>query len=208
MGGGPSTDIKLWKVSDDDKTATNFLGSLGNIGIFTGTLTTETPLYLLGTGRSVEIGGSFLDEKNFKREKQWGELSYDNYEDTGEMNHSYSNTHDYIEYFSKKENSVQAGVQDSGSGVFVRTENGWQIVSTTSSVAGNGGNNVGFAEDANNDSNKITYATYFSALPFYAEKINAITGIVAPEPAAFGLFAGTAMLVFAAARRRRKIRAR
>ena len=203
-----TTDLKIYSVSVNTETS-EFLDSLGNIDIYTGTLTTSTNLYSVGTGKSTAIGSAHTTGT---REKQWAEFKRNNIsvaDENGTVStvatvpvNTSGTTECYAEVFSNKETSFQATQYDSGSGVFVYQNGEWLLVGTLIGIGGNSktATTVGYTETENS-----VCATYFADLSQYADQINAIMAI--PEPSAFGLIAGTFALAFAASRRSRKKRA-
>ncbi|MBQ6705563.1 MAG: hypothetical protein IJN19_06150 [Opitutales bacterium] len=203
-----TADLKIYSVSVNTETS-EFLDSLGNIDIYTGTLTTSTNLYSVGTGKSTAIGSAYTTGT---REKQWAEFKRNNIsvaDENGTVStvatvpvNTSGTTECYAEVFSNKETSFQATQYDSGSGVFVYQNGEWLLVGTLIGIGGNSetATTVGYKETENS-----VCATYFADLSQYADQINAIMAI--PEPSAFGLIAGTFALAFAASRRSRKKRA-
>ncbi|MGN0834993.1 MAG: hypothetical protein ACI4QA_04095 [Candidatus Spyradosoma sp.] len=191
---GSAADLKLFAVTPGDEATAAYLDALGSIDVFTGALYTNTPLWVVGTGQSTDLGGSYAS--GFERQKQWAEFCADA-ADTS------SATPYIIEKFSRTGASVQCTNQDSGSGAFVKNGDAWELVCVAVGVAGNatGATKIGFAEDAD-AANPTIFETYFIYLAPYAEQIRAIMAI--PEPGAFSLFAGTLALAFCASRRRRK----
>lgn len=112
----------------------------------------------------------------------------------------------FLEIFSKGGICMQAGEQDSGSGVFVKNGESWEIAGVAIAVDGtvSTSTTVGFCEDASSESPK-TCVTYFADLSVYANQINDVmTATLIPEPSAFGLAAGALALAFAATRRKRR----
>ena len=206
-----TADLKIYSVSVNTETS-EFLDSLGNIDIYTGTLTISTNLYSVGTGKSTAIGSAYTTGT---REKQWAEFKRNNISVTDENGtvstvatvpvNTSGTTECYAEVFSNEETSFQATQYDSGSGVFVwdSSENKWKIAGVTLAVGSNTDIDtsiIGYYEESGKDSPK-TCCTFFADLSQYAPQINAIMAI--PEPSAFGLLAGTCALVLAASRRRR-----
>lgn len=199
-----TADLKIYSVSVNTETS-EFLDSLGNIDIYTGTLTTSTNLYSVGTGKSTAIGSAYTTGT---REKQWAEFKRNNISVTDENGtvstvatvpvNTYGTTECYAEVFSNKETSFQATQYDSGSGVFVYQNGKWLLVGTLLAVAGDTASATTINYSGTENSVCITY---FADLSQYAPQINAIMAI--PEPSAFGLLAGTCALGLAASRRRR-----
>ncbi len=201
-----TADLKIYSVFVDDETS-EFLDSLGNIDIYTGTPTTSTTLYAVGTGKSSPIGSSYTTGT---REKQWAKfkrnnISVENEDGTVSTVNTYpittsgGTTSCYAEVFSNTETSFQATQYDSGSGVFVYQNGEWLLVGTLLAVAGD--TKSATAINYSGTENSVC-ATYFADLSRYADQINAIMAI--PEPSAFGLLAGTCALAVAASRRSRK----
>lgn len=194
---GTKADLELFSVSADGDAAT-YLNSLGNIGICTDPLQTNTALYCVGTGANLSIGSGVSSES---RVKQWGEFCADEFLTmTPESGYSYTNFA-FLEFFSNRGSSVQCGMYDSGSGAFVKNDDCWEVAGVAVRVGGVGGvgnaSSVGFIDESDN----AICATYFVDLSKYASQIYAII----PEPAAFGLLAGIFALGFAGTRRRRNI---
>lgn len=190
---GSAADLKLFAVTPGSDATAAYLDALGSADVFTGTLYTNTPLWVVGTGQSTELGGSF--KSGYKRQKQWAEFCADDTE-------TVSGDPCIVETFSKAGASVQCTNQDSGSGAFVKNGDVWELVGVAVGVGGNGNTTkIGFVEDATAE-NPAVFATYFIDLAPYAEQIRAIMAI--PEPGAFSLFAGTLALAFCASRRRRR----
>lgn len=203
-----TADLKIYSVSVNTETS-DFLDSLGNIDIYTGTPTTSTELYTVGTGKSTAIGSAYTTGT---REKQWAEFKRNNISVTDEngtvstvatVSVNTSGTTDcYAEVFSNKDTSFQATQYDSGSGVFVYQNGKWLLVGTLLAVAGD--TTSATTVNYSGTENSVCF-TLFADLSQYADQINAIMAI--PEPSAFGLLAGTFALAFAASRRSRKKRA-
>ncbi|MBP3303113.1 MAG: hypothetical protein J6L64_08295 [Opitutales bacterium] len=203
-----TADLKIYSVSVDAE-ASDFLDSLGDIDIYTGTPTTSTALYTVGTGKSTAIGSNYTTGT---REKQWAEFKRNNISSSNEDGSvstvntvpvSTSGTTDcYAEVFSNKETSFQATQYDSGSGVFVYQNGEWLLVGTLLAIAGD--TESATAINYSGAENSVCF-TLFADLSQYAGQINAIMAI--PEPSGFGLLAGTLTLAFAASRRSRKKRA-
>lgn len=195
---GKNADIKLVAVSATG-TAADYLEALGDLNIYTGTLTTVTPLVCVGTGCSLSIGSSY---RTGSRVKQWAAFSADSATKITEAAYA---TDCYGEIFSEKGYSFQGGLYDSGSGVFVNENGAWALVGAAITVGGIGADAtlVGYAENASNE-NPLIYDTYFSNLSGYADQIAAIMAI--PEPSSFGLFAGALAAALAAATTRRRSR--
>lgn len=189
---GTKADLELFAVSAVGDAAT-YLNSLGNIDICTG-ISTDTPLYCVGTGANLSLGGGI---SSGGRVKQWGEFyAGDFLTMLPESNYVYTNSA-FQEFFSNSGNSVQCGMYDSGSGAFVKNDDSWEVAGVAVNI-GEVGNasSVGFFESGN-----AICATYFVDLSKYASQIYAII----PEPSAFGLLAGIFALGFAGTRRRRNI---
>lgn len=199
-----TADLKLFSVSATGESADylDYLDSLGNIEIYTGTLSLATPLYCVGTGRSLTIGSSYASGS---REKQWGKF----YQDSTQLSATATALNStqtpwasatFEEMFSKSEDSIQCGAQDSGSGVFVKNSDGnWEAVGIALAVGpGGAAASVGYQDDASVENPTCT--TQFAYLSYYADQIYAVI----PEPSVFGLFAGIFALAFAGPRRRRK----
>lgn len=214
---GTTADLKLVAISATDAASATYLDSLGNISVYTGTLSTGssyympqgspgagtgTELYAVGTGRSLSIGSSY---STGTREKQWANF----YPDMTEMSVSTTSTTTttcFLEIFSKGGICMQAGEQDSGSGVFVKNGESWEIAGVAIAVGGtvSSATTVGFYEDASSDSPK-TCVTYFADLSVYADQINDVmTATLIPEPSAFGFAVGALALALAATRRKRR----
>ena len=203
-----TADLKIYSVFVDDETS-EFLDSLGNIDIYTGTPTTSTTLYAVGTGKSSAIGSSYTTGT---REKQWAKFKRNNISVSGEDGtvstvdtvsvNTAGTTSCYAEVFSNRDTSFQATQYDSGSGVFVYQNGEWLLVGTLLAVAGD--TKSATAINYSGTENSIC-ATYFADLSQYAGQINEIMSI--PEPSAFGLLAGTFALAVAVSRRSRKKRA-
>ncbi|MBQ9758872.1 MAG: hypothetical protein IJW12_03770 [Opitutales bacterium] len=203
-----TADLKIYSVFVDDETS-DFLDSLGNIDIYTGTPTTSTELYTVGTGKSTAIGSSYTTGT---REKQWAEFKRNNISVSGEDGtvstvdtvsvNTAGATNCYAEVFSNKETSFQATQYDSGSGVFVYQNGEWLLVGTLLAVAGD--TESATAINYSGAENSVCF-TLFADLSQYAGQINEIMSI--PEPSAFGLLAGTFALAVAVSRRSRKKRA-
>lgn len=200
-----TADLKIYSVFVDDETS-EFLDSLGNIDIYTGTPTTSTTLYAVGTGKSSAIGSSYTTGT---REKQWAKFKRNNISVSGEDGtvstvdtvsvNTAGTTSCYAEVFSNRDTSFQATQYDSGSGVFVYQNGEWLLVGTLLAVAGD--TKSATAINYSGTENSIC-ATYFADLSQYAGQINEIMSI--PEPSAFGLLAGTCALAVAASRRSRR----
>lgn len=212
-------DLKLFSVSATGESAKylDYLDSLGNIEIYTNPLSSTSPLYCVGTGKSLAIGSSYASGTP---QKEWGEF----FHDSSELNlvgTALNSTQEpwvsvaFEENFSKEENSIQCGAQDSGSGVFVKNSNTgkWEVVGIAIAVDTNvfidanednkndvNPSAVGFSEDSTDSASARICETKFTYLSAYASQIYAII----PEPAAFGLLAGIFALGFAGTRRRRK----
>lgn len=195
---GSIADLKLFSVTATGENA-EYLDALGNLDIYTGTLPTSSPLYCVGTGQNLSIGSAIAP--GTARTKQWAEFSF-----VGKVGKPVADvgrkSDVYMTRFSREFDSFQAGMQDSGSGIFVENAGNWEIAGIAITVGVNSSTNeeaqnakVGYFEDKN-----TVCATYFVNLSAYAPQIYAII----PEPSAFGLFAGLASLVFVATRRRRK----
>ncbi len=188
---GTSVDLKLFSVSATGDAA-DYLDALGNIEIYTGDLYTNTPLYCVGTGCSLSLGGGI---SSGSRVKQWGEFCADGIQEVEEGGRK---TLSFVEVFSSEaEKSIQCGMYDSGSGVFVKNGENWEVVGVAITVGANSENNptVGYVETPNS-----ICVTSFTFLPEYASQIYAII----PEPSVFGLLAGIFALGFAGTRRKRK----
>lgn len=190
---GTKADLELFSVSAVGDAAT-YLNSLGNIGICTDPLQTNTALYCVGTGANLSIGSGV---SSGSRVKQWGEFCADEFLTmTPESGYSYTNFA-FLEIFSNRGSSVQCGMYDSGSGAFVKNDDCWEVAGVAVRVGGVGNaSSVGFIDESDN----AICATYFVDLSKYASQIYAII----PEPSAFGLLAGIFALGFAGTRRRRK----
>lgn len=188
---GTQADLKLFSVSATE-TNEDRLNKIGNLEIYTGALYTNTPLYCVGTGANLSIGGGISGE----RVKQWGEFCADGASPDLQQTPSYSyRSPVFQEVFSNKGKSIQCGAQDSGSGAFVKNGNDWELVGVAISVGG-----VGNSSSVNYyESGDAICATNFVDLSQYASQIYAII----PEPSAFGLLAGMFVLGLAGMRRRR-----
>lgn len=213
-------DLKLFSVSATGESAKylDYLDSLGNIEIYTNPLSSTSPLYCVGTGKSLAIDFSY-DSGDLQ--KEWGEF----FHDSSELNlvgTALSPTQKpwvsiaFEENFSKEENSIQCGARDSGSGVFVKNSNTgkWEVVGIAIAVDTNvfidaneddkndvNPSAVGFSEDSTDSASARICETKFTYLSAYASQIYAII----PEPSAFGLLAGIFALGVAGTRRRRKV---
>ena len=218
---GSEADLKIIAVTPDDDATAAYLQGLGSISIYTGTLTTTTALYTVGTGKSISVGGSY---DSGSRAKQWAEF-YANAA-LSDVSTTGGTTDCYYEIFTNQETmttrngstttttsvpSFQAGSQDSGSGVFIEVEGETQIVGVLIAVgcvyASTSTVNYYNTETLSEyETDGLCCITYFANLSQYADQIAVIMAI--PEPSAFSLFAGTAALAFAcvAARRRRRMR--
>lgn len=196
-------DLQVVAITSSDSAALDYLTSLGSIGIYENSISTNTELYTVGTGKSCSIGDSYASS-TASRQKEWA-LFYRNDLDSesswDKQNGSYKTTC-YVEIFSNQKTSFQGCSMDSGSGVFVCDADVWYLAGVLLYVAGNanGATTIGYSENAS--SGEYIYATFFADLSVYADQISAIMAI--PEPSAFGLLAGTLSLAVVAARRRRK----
>lgn len=201
---GSDADLRLVAVSVSGEGAA-YLDALGDIGVFSETLPRNTPLYAVGTGCALEIGKSYATGT---RRKQAAEFFRDFSTTLGNGNAVGA------EVFSARGKSFQAGLYDSGSGVFARDAAGtWRLagvvlaVGGTSDADGRTSNEVGFFENASGE-NPLTCVTYFADISRYAAQIDETLGNGAPsavpEPSALGLLAGAFALACAAARRRRE----
>ena len=206
-------DLKIVAVSANSTEADSYLKSLGNISIAEN-ITTQvestryrkaSTLYTVGTGRSTDIGGNPMDESGtYPRQKQWA--TFTAYQKEAELintvdknNALIGTTACYTEIFTQTETSLQATIQDSGSGVFVYAGDDWFLVGTLIAIGGNSSSatTVGYEETKNS-----ICATYLADLSVYADQINAIMNI--PEPSVFGLFAGLGVLAIACTHRSRR----
>ena len=187
---GTKADLQLFAVSAANAEAESYLNALGNIEIYTGDLYTNTPLYCVGTGRKLEMGKS--TNAVSLRVKQWGEFYAEGYVTDG------SNL--YVkEVFSNRQDSLQCGLQDSGSGVFVDTGDLWELRAIAVSIGPNDtalSDPIGYASAQDSS---LCCETYFLDLSAYASQIYAVI----PEPSLFGLMAGVFALGLAGVRRRR-----
>lgn len=213
---GTKADLKVVAVSGDAQTCA-YLDTLGAIGILrdsmffqdTTGLSRVRTAYVVGTGCSSDIGKSYSQGT---RQKEWASFNPDyivsdgNYYRKTWVSSPTGTTQCYAENFSNTGNSFQGCSNDSGSGVFVYANNEWLLAGTLIAVGMtvSGATTIGYAENAS-DSEPLVCHTYFADLSQYADQINAILAI--PEPSAFGLFAGTLALAFAASRRRRSRKA-
>ncbi len=227
---GTDADLKVFSIDADSIGADEsvFLSAyngINNIEIYTGTLydsftiqentylANRKDLYAVGTGRNLSIGENI---SYGGRQKQWGNFyANGNWTDTG-------GNAVFVESFSNSENhpGIQTGMQDSGSGVFVRdSDEKWKLagvalaIGTNVRLPSNEDDDtendidiktlpVGYEEDSTTeDSAKVCY-TYFADLSQYAGQINEIMSI--PEPSAFGFLAGTFALAFVSSRRSRR----
>ncbi len=209
---GTKADLKIVAVSGDVQTCA-YLDALGTIGILTDSMFIQSTngqtfvrnAYVVGTGYSSSIGKSYSAGT---RQKEWALFNPDYIVSDGKyysktwVSSSTGTTLCYAENFSNTGNSFQGCSSDSGSGVFVYANNAWLVAGTLIAVGmtASGATTIGYAENAS-DSEALVCYTYFADLSQYADQINAILAI--PEPSAFGLFAGTLALAFAASRRRR-----
>lgn len=229
---GTNADLKVFSIaadsiSEDESIFLSAYNGINNIEIFEGKLYEPIPenseyvrvhaTYLVGTGQSFSVGDKITTGS---RQKQWAQFFMDGYAKTQDGDAL------FVEEFSNIETSVQAGMYDSGSGVFIfdQAEQKWKIAGVTLAVD----TNVEIPENTDNtkendialttlpadykenstveegkDSGETVKVciTYFADLSQYAPQINAIMAI--PEPSAFGLLTGTCALVLAASRRRR-----
>lgn len=203
---GSDADLKIIAITPDDDAAESYLQSLGSISIYTGTLTTDALLYIVGTGRTDNVGDSLYTGT---RTKQWAQFYANAYSYGGTSSLAWSvasttstTTICYNETFTNTETlSFQAAPGDSGSGVFIEVDGEAQLIGVVLAVSANGTSAevVGYYSE---DEDVYCYS-WFANLSEYADQINAIMAI--PEPSAFSLFAGTAALALACvvARRRR-----
>lgn len=207
---GTVADLKLVAVNKNAE-YTSFLEGqryTNPIGIYSGSLTTTTPLYTVGTGRSSAIGSTISSEP---RQKEWAGFTADEMLNAETKKGSTTwVTSCYVELFQSEKTGFQACTYDSGSGVFIYggAETGRQVVGVNLAVAGYNGTefvsslgNIGYMENAS-ENNILTCSTFFANLSLYAEQINAVMAI--PEPSAFGCLAGTFALALAASSRRRR----
>ncbi len=196
---GTKADLQLFAVSADTASE-DYLNTLGNIKIYEGNLYRNTPLYCVGTGCNLSLGSGIA---NGSRVKQWGEFCADGVDMLSESGFK-SNV--LIEAFSVYGDSIQCGMYDSGSGIFVNNNGAWEAVGVAISVGADaeGASKVGYkdAQGENKPENPICY-TVFTDLSAYASQINAVI----PEPSLFGLMAGIFAFGLAGARRCRKERA-
>lgn len=192
---GTQADLELFSVSATGDAA-DYLNALGNIEIFTGTLYTNTPLYCVGTGANLSLGSGI---SSGGRVKQWGEFCADS---TGLSDANGYSTYVFGETFSVEGKSIQCGMYDSGSGVFVKNGNDWEAVGVAIAVGADATNasKIGYQDDTSDSrvENPVCH-TQFTYLSYYAKQIYAII----PEPSVFGLFAGIFALGFAGTRRRK-----
>lgn len=206
---GTAADLKLVAVNKNSE-YTSFLEGqeyANSIGIYSGSLTTTTPLYTVGTGKSSAIGFGI---SSGTRQKEWAGFTADTDSATSVSTSTTWVTPCYVELFQSEKTGFQACTYDSGSGVFIYggAETGWQVVGVNLAVAGYNGTkfvsslgNIGYMENAS-ENNILTCSTFFANLSPYAEQINAVMAI--PEPSAFGCLAGTFALALAASSRRRR----
>lgn len=68
---GSYTDLKIVAVTGKTTAATSYLDSLGNISVYTGSLSQTSSVYTVGTGYSISVGGSYTGGS---RVKQWAEF--------------------------------------------------------------------------------------------------------------------------------------
>ena len=195
---GTKADLQLFAVSANAE-AESYLNALGNIKIYEGDLYTNTPLYCVGTGRNLSIGSGISGDGT--RVKQWGEFCADGLTPEPVAASGFK-THALIETFSVVGNSIQCGMYDSGSGVFVNNGGTWEAVGVAITVGAvnEGASKVGYkdAQGENKLENPVCY-TMFTDLSAYASQIYAVI----PEPSLFGLMAGVFALGLAGVRRRR-----
>lgn len=188
---GTKADLQLFAVYAKNTASEDYLNTLGNIKIYGGDFDYNPPLYCVGTGCNLSLGSGI---SSGDRVKQWGKFYVDFDEGTTEASGYKSDV--LTEIFSKSEDSIQCGMYDSGSGVFVKNDGAWEVVGVTITIGRNsaGASTVGYYETPN-----AICATKFVDLSVYASQIYAVI----PEPSLFGLMAGIFALGLAGARRRR-----
>lgn len=232
---GSYSDLKIVAVTGTTTSATSYLDSLGNISIYTGSLSQTTSVYTVGTGYSISIGGSY---SGGSRVKQWAQF-YANAFSTSTQGPvttvtmtadvattTGTTTTCYVEIFTETEtitetsgmgpnqttttysvDSFQGASGDSGSGVFVEVDGETYICGVLLAIA---------AYQGDSSSSSFTVGYYVGddenvyCYTYFADLsvyADQIATIMAiPEPSAFGIFAGTLALAFCAARRRRRSR--
>ena len=192
---GTKADLQLFAVSANAE-AEAYLNALGNIKIYGGDISQNTPLCCVGTGCNLYLGSGI---SSGSRVKQWGEFCAD---EAGEMSASGFKSNVLVETFSVYGDSIQCGTYDSGSGVFVNNDGAWEVVGVAIAVGADakGASKVGYkdAQGENKLENPVCY-TMFTDLSAYVSQIYAVI----PEPSLFGLMAGVFALGLAGVRRRR-----
>ncbi len=212
---GSSADLKMVSITSSDAAALAYLDSLGTISVYSETLaasstsgfgpfakTTTTTLYAVGTGIASSVGSSY---NSGTRKKTWGEFTFSSTElaNSGTVSNGNYSTSCYLEIFSSSGTAIQGCSQDSGSGVFIETEDGWALVGIVLYVAAattSSGTTINYAENASSEGG-VCY-TYYANLSDYADQISEILSyssgeILVPEPNFFGIFVGLFALFFA-----------
>lgn len=174
--GGPLAGVGVIDIADTPMTS-------GTAGVMIGTGETQTSLLasVVSTGVPDREGYAWSGS----RDKKWADGTTVELVDGEVFESSGRDVIAFYTLFQESEGSGMAANNDSGSGFFVDTVDGWQLSGLAHSVLGFGNQDASTAAFGN--------VTAWSDLSYYADQINAI---VVPEPTSLALLAVPTLLMF------------